>query len=681
MIDGKTPEDRLKQARQIYEQTWDHYDRLCWFAEVATDEEYFHGSQWSKDDREYLQRQRRPALVFNIIQSKLMHLAGSHEDNLEEPIAAAVGVEDQMLADVLNHIRDRIWDEIEAADIDAEVFEQGIVTGIGSVAIDAMPSPDSPDELEISIFPLSPYEVLWDPASERRSRKDARYVFWHKWISRAEFREEYPEHAARIDEIWADRFGGYGADSSGWIAVSRRPSQDGRDRRGTLYYDRHRDQVRIIRMEYRKARKIIHAVDPVSGHTREVTSAQLAVMQQLAPELESLSHWIQETRWLEFVGDQVLYDDPTPIPIDGFSIVSNICHLDQNNMPYGKVRMLRDPQSEVNKRLSQTLHLLVQQTQPGVFAEEGAFANQRQAEESLKMAGSVTVVTAGAIAGSKFKERTVPQLPDAPLQIHQQAIRLIDLISGIYTDSLMEPRGVPEAAATAQLKHRQSLLSMRPVMRGFNSYQRQLFRKLISLIVRAMTDAQIASLLGNSKRYRIEGHVIVDLETGKQASLESMREVRYKIEVRPADENSSTRILELQTLMGLLSAQMPVDPDVIIDYLSLPSDRKDQLRRYVAQQAKGQAAAAEQQIKTSEAQLAHQAQLDVTDRQLEAAGLAERQRHNMALEEAKQGQLEGNIASLLSDQSAEEQRMVLDLVKTILQHHATTSRPPAQGAP
>ncbi len=676
MLTAKEPAERLLQAKSFYEHTWDQYDRCRWFAEVQTDEEYHHGRQWTDEDLAYLRKQRRPALVFNIIQSKLLHLIGAHEDNLEVPIAAPVGVEDQMLADLLNHIRDRIWAEIDGADVDAEVWESGIICGIGSSAIDAVPDPDDPAMLRVSLYPLSAYEVLWDPASERRDRSDARFVFWHRWLSRTEFKQEYPEHAGRIDEIFHEQFG-LSADVAHWLKVNPSPATSGdvRDLRGTLYYDRHRDQVRVIRMEYKASTKRLFAVDPVSSQMREVEPEELRVMRQLAPSIESVSNWTTEYRWLEFVGDAVLFDAPSPLPIDGFSITSSVCHQDHKRMPYGKVRMLRDPQGEVNKRMSQTLHLIVQQTQPGVFAEAGAFVNEAEAEASLKMAGSVTKLAPGALAQGKLKERTVPTLPDAPLQIHQQAIRLIDMISGIWSDQLLEPRGIPEAAATAQLKHRQSLLAMRPVMRGFTSYQRGVFRKLLQIVVRAMPDEQIARLLGNAKRYQVQGHIVMDGQTGKSVSIDSMRDLQYNVEVRPADENSSQRLMELQTLVELHGGGMPVDPNVIIDYLAIPSDRKEQLRSYVKSQAEAAAQNAKQQMAASMAQLKHVASMDVADRRLEAGTLAEKARHNKALELIAQAKLGKDVSALMADYSQEEQRMVLDVVMEMLKN----VRPPAGG--
>ena len=685
MIDATTPEERLRQARTIYERCVEHYERQGWFDQVKRDYEYYHGyGQWSADDLEHLRRQNRPALTFNLIHSKLMHVIGTHEDNLQEPVAAPVSLEDRPLADILNHVRDRIFADIDASDVDAQVHEEGVVVGIANAALDAMPDPDDPTKLKIGLYYAGPFEVLWDPASERRDRKDARFVIWHKWLSRSEFKVEYPEFASRIDEIWASQ-GWSGPSARDRTFTEPRSKDDYQRRRDLLYYDARQDMVRVIRLEYRSPERVTMAIDPVSGETREVDSKTLALMKQLAPDVESQTYWRELVKWIEFVGHEVLFDAESPLPIDDFSISSFVCHQDDRGLPYGKVRQLRDPQNELNKRYSQMLHLLVQQTQPGLYAEQGALPDKTQAEKSLKMSGSVTELGPNGL--SKIRERGIPQFPDGAAQLHQQAIRLFEMISGIAGDQLMEPRGVPEAAATAQLKHRQSLLAMRPVIRGYDAYQRAVFGKLIKLIVRAMPDAQIADMLGNSERYRVAGHVVTDAETGRQVDISDMRRLRYQVELRPADENNSERLLELSTLTQLMQLGHPVDPDVLTDLTSLSADKKQALKRYAKRQAEMQAQTAQAQIKASEAQLASQLRLDQMDREIDVASLAEKTRHNQALEELRAVQIGKDIGSVLDGRDLAEQQMVLDLVKQALASHdrrhmaASRGAIPARGAP
>ena len=120
--------------------------------------------------------------------------------------------------------------------------------------------------------------------------------------------------------------------------------------------------------------------------------------------------------WFQFTKDEILYDDVSPFPYKGFSVVRTIASADVSQRTannFGIVRLMKDPQREINKRWSQALNMLNQQVQPGIYAETDAFVDERQAQQSMKVAGDITWVNAGALTGGRIKERTVPRFPDA----------------------------------------------------------------------------------------------------------------------------------------------------------------------------------------------------------------------------------------------------------------------------
>ncbi len=679
MITATEPAQRLVQAKAIYENTYDHYERHGYFREVEEDLRYRHGRQWSAADLKILHEQRRPALVFNLVAARCRHLCGAHEDNLEEPVAVPVGPEDRLQAELLNHLRDRIYGELEATDLEAEAFEQGIEAGIHSISVDALPHPDDPEQIEVVFHPHGPWDVMWDPASERRDRRDARFNFVCRWLSRSEFKAEFPEHAGVVDEVF-NSFSGAGPTIPRDNAPQA-PSARGdayRHRRELLYYDRHRDQVRLIRIEFKYSERVTVAKDPVTGEAIEVEDAEhLRLLRAVAREGELAveSYWRESYRWLQFIGDKILYDDEQPIPLDEWSLASFICHLDEHQLPYGVIRAARDPQDEVNKRYSQTLHLMTQQTQPGSYAEEWAVVDKTQFEKAQKMAGSAAYLRRGGLGA--IRERQVPTFPDGAAQLHQGALRLLDIIMGVTADEIMEPRGIPEAAATAQLKHRQSLLMMRPILRAFGTFQRQLFRKLVKIITLSMPDAQIAALLGNSERFQVQDGMVMDRTTQKVAPLRSIRDVRYQIDVRPAEENSTERMIGLQLALQLLQLQVPFPPDVLVDLLPYPAEMRDRIRAFARQQQEMQARSSQAEMEAAMEQLAKQYGLEKADRAIAASKVDEAKRHNLALEAIQTMKVTGGQTLDLQRLSLDQKQQVLDFALELL---GQTNPPASAGA-
>ena len=405
MIDAKTKKERLGQARKLFESALDQNED--WFRECQEDLDFRHSRQWEPEDEQYLRRQNRPILTFNLIHAKIHHILGTLLDNVKESVIVPVGLEDQLQAEVLEFIRRSIYQESEMEMVDLRVFDDGVTTGIGNVAIDVAPDPKDESRLRFDITPIHPLELIWDPACDQMDKSDAAYLIWTRWLPVAQFKTEYPEFADQTDKLMNQASGDIGlgyeeqGQSSGLHEAPR--FWDYRPRRELLYYDRRREQIRVIHMEYILAKKETVAISR-DGTRKVIPSSMRSTFEEQFPgEMAFETRWAEKTMWLEFIGNDILFDDESPMPFDGFSVVPFVSHADDQNKPYGKVRLLKDPQREFNKRYSQTLHLINSQVAPGIFAETNAIADEAAAEESMKIPGSVTYLEPGALSGKASK--------------------------------------------------------------------------------------------------------------------------------------------------------------------------------------------------------------------------------------------------------------------------------------
>lgn len=634
MLDDDTTEaQRHRQTRILYEDTVDHYAN--WFKECQEDLDFHDGNQWEDQDVQFLQRQNRPVLTFNLTQGKILHLIGAHSDNMQEPVIAPKGPEDDFRAKVLDYIKCQVYREAGMDEVDAEVFEYGVKAGISGCGIDAMPDPANRSRVKIIMDPVHPIEILWDPGADRKDKSDASYMFWHRWLSVSRFKSDYPDYADKVDEIMNMRDGdtgvGYTDRSGGFGHYYSPDTWDWAPRREMLYYDRRKKMIRVVRMEYKKMVKKHELIGP-NGLRREIPAGTRSFIRENYPQLTIESYNLEKFFWFEFTGHFTLYDDANPLPFQGFSVEPYVCASDDKNWPYGKVRMLKDPQREVNKRYSQTLHMVNSQIAPGIFAEQDSVVSEDQAKTSLKQAQSITWLNPGALAAGRIQERKVPAFPDGIARLHDASVKMFDFISGISADDMIEPRGIPEAAATTQLKHRKSMMSTKPLLQRFWSYQKNHCDKVIICIVKLIPDAQIMEYLANSEFYKMDRGLITTPDGKQQLSIRDLRGHQMNVELRPATANETERLLELQLLMALLQMQIPVSPEVIFEMLNLPDEKKARLKMFARQMAQSQAQASQTQMEMADMQLKVQAIIDMIGKGVDVEKVVEAHRHNVATE-------------------------------------------------
>ena len=191
--EGVSDDTKLSKARSWFEEILDFYDEFFFNCKMAFD--YHDGHQWAPEDLEILEEDGRPALTFNVTKARVRHHVGAHEDNRKEATLEAVGTEDQFAADVLNHLLKRLRRKSKADKTDRRVFKDGCICGKGDSNLDVYPDPRNPTWVKMEYGRIDPQEVKWDPATREVDRSDARYFFWDKWMSREEFKVDYPDNA------------------------------------------------------------------------------------------------------------------------------------------------------------------------------------------------------------------------------------------------------------------------------------------------------------------------------------------------------------------------------------------------------------------------------------------------------------------------------------------------------
>ena len=618
MFEQITQAKKLEKAKQLF---IDAVDCDIPFQQAAFEDFLFRdGEQWSQKEKDVLEKEMRPALTFNLTKSSIDLIMGLNEDNRVIFRVTPQERNDDFLCEILNDIYDWVKENFEFEDEEDMALESSAICGRGFVAVDFVPDPKRFGDVVLSEVVVPVHEIHFDPASRRPDLSDASYICWDRWLTIEDFCQRYPKYSyKKIEElIETGRSFAFGTTTGPGTQdlFERSNVSDGSDTSDYSkpldmnYFDRSKRMVRVIHMEYWEVFKRYYGFNPETKSYEEFDGKNLKAIKQAFKikfkmdfEYEILND--KRVKWLQFIGTEILFDDFSPLPYDGFSIVPMFAFKDVSMRTanhFGIVRLMKDPQREVNKRWSQALNLLNQSTQPGIFAEVDAFLDVDQAILSMKDPGSVTLMNSGGL--NKFKERTMPAFPAAPMQMEEFSQEIMRKITGINPDLLGQDRGRQEPGVVVRLRQQQGLVLMKPLFKSFKKMRKALFKRVLAIIMQFMPNEQILRILGEDGRYQInpETGEIADQETGMVANIRDVRNIEYNIKAEEAPGNMTKRTLELSTFLEMQKNGFPVEPSVIINRVDLPASEKKKWLAYI-EQSQQQQAQAQQEAMQTEVQL------------------------------------------------------------------------------
>jgi hypothetical protein len=262
---------------------------------------------------------------------------------------------------------------------------------------------------------------------------------------------------------------------------------------------------------------------------------------------------------------------------------------DQNeNIFYGLVRSLRDPQDWTNKLFSQILHIINSNAKGGLMAERDAFENSSKAERDWAKPDSIIYFKPGAVQQGKIMVKPPIQYPQGLDRLMGLSMQMFQEVSGINLELL----GLADKVQPGVLENQRKQAGMTILAWAFDSlrqYRRQHGRILAAFI----------------REYIADGRLIRMMSDGNEQYIPLMRDdlaVEYDVVVdsSPTSVNEKDRVFAaiLQLLPAM--ARMGIAPPAnLIDYLPIPATLANEWRQQ-----------AERQEQMSEQQKQQQQQID-----------------------------------------------------------------------
>ena len=92
--------------------------------------------QWTKEEKDILHEEMRPALTLNIVKSHIDLIKGLNEDIKKRYVATPVSVEDGFLCEVINNTVYWLYQKSDFESEEDNAYESALISGRGWVAMD-----------------------------------------------------------------------------------------------------------------------------------------------------------------------------------------------------------------------------------------------------------------------------------------------------------------------------------------------------------------------------------------------------------------------------------------------------------------------------------------------------------------------------------------------------------------
>ena len=436
-----------------------------WRKEAEEDYDFVSGRQWTTQEEQTLKDQNRPPVVFNRVQPVIDVVCGQEVANRQEVRFIPRTIDDTALNERMTEAARWFRDLSDAEDEDSDAFRDAVICGMGwsETRYDADEDPEGRPLTER----VDPFEMYWDCHARRANLVDARRLWRVKKMAKEEAERLFPDADEELlNARWATD-----DDDHTDVNVVDRTKYDGKN-------DSEGDddkQVAIVECQWHEM-ETVYLFPMPTGEVVEATEAEALQIRAKYPDLvpkESKKRVFKRA----FIGAKVLEEGPAPCP-EHFSFNCITGKRDRNKGTwYGVVRPMKDPQRWANKWLSQTMHILNTNAKGGIFAENDAFEDKVQAQESYAKSDQITWVKKNALSAGKIQPKQGVQVPAGFFDLMNFAVSSVRDTSGVSVEMI----GAQEANQAASLEYQRRQTSMTILASLFDSLRR--YRKLTGRVL------------------------------------------------------------------------------------------------------------------------------------------------------------------------------------------------------
>lgn len=580
-------------------------------------EAYFYGEHWHPAHKKKLEAQGKPVLTINKVFSTLITVMGEQLQNQATVgfLPKADGTPET--AEALNKIHIHIMNDNNMKHIEAELFDEGIISSRGF--LDVRMDFDDSMKGEVNISLLNPKNVIIDPDAHSYDPDDWNEVFITKWMNPNDIRMLYNDADAENLKLKSRTDFNYGIDSVSSLHNTFAGMNQYAPAATTGTADKDiRRYLRVIERQYRVIRRLDHFVDMETGDTRRVPEhwkrERIAeVVQKYG--LGVIKKKVKDIRWEVIADNYLLHESWSPFkhftPVPFFPIF-------HKGKTIGLVENLISPQEYLNKTTSQELHVVNTTANSGWQMEEDQLVNMDPDE--LEKRGAETGLVLVRKKGSPAIEKIQPnQVPTGLDRISYKADEHIKEISGV-SDSQRGMDRADVAAKAIQAKQAAGGVNQAKVMFNLARTRQLLAVRVLDIVQEFYTEERLLKVTGGGLNDETED-LVINQATPEGEIINDLTMGEYQVVITDMPARDTYEESQFQEAVQLRELGIAVPDAVLVEHSHL--NRKEEIAAQIKEaQGGGETTEAEQEAQQLELQIrqleAQKIQVEIQESQADA---------------------------------------------------------------
>ena len=449
---------RLEFHQDVVQDFGESYERAyqlwnTYYAEAYKDLSYYLGNQWSLEELSYLNNQRRSSFTYNKIRRLINLVQGYQRKNRLSTIVSPIENASDLTAEIQTDAMQYVMQYAGGYETISEAFKGALTTGMSFISpwLDYRSDPVSGD---IRFHHDEWNSVILDPFLTKKDLSDCTFIARRKFLSRTEVISLLPDKESEIQSL---SFG----------------SRD--DKFTYMPYSRSWGMQKLLNYnEYWRTKwetKDV-LVDMETGETKEWDGdrKRLYLFRKMFPQLEVIKKPVRTVELGIIVEGKLLYYGKDPNGLNDYPFVPFFCIFEPSYDLYNwkiqsLVRIVRDPQTELNKRRSKMVDIIDNQLNSGWIAKTNSVSNP----SSMYKSGQGQVIWLKPEAQMTDVQRMqAPDIPPGQFQLEAEFEKDIMEIAGVNSElfGMAENDKIETAGILSKMRQSAGLINLQDLFDG-----------------------------------------------------------------------------------------------------------------------------------------------------------------------------------------------------------------------